>query len=77
MAGRPQNSPRGLFAKKEIRVASAVGEGRILAPVAAKPSTDEGIAMVLVRDSTGRVNIAVNTTGTTWAYMATTSLITG
>jgi len=69
----PQGTFRGLLAKNELNVGSSVGNGRILAPVAAKPSTDKGIAIQFISNSTG-VALAINTTGTTWKYLSATSI---
>lgn len=43
------------------------------APLAALPSTDQGIAWGVLSNSTG-VGIVVNSTGTTWKYLLTTSV---
>jgi hypothetical protein len=59
------------------KLLKANSTGLILPTASAKPSTDSDSKFVLVLDSTGRANIAVNTTGTTWKYMTVTSVITG
>lgn len=42
------------------------------APLAAKPSTDQGVAFGIVSNTTG-VGIVVNSTGTTWKWLSTTA----
>lgn len=74
----PQNSPRGTFAKSTVYV----GQTALTSPVAGVlaatglstiPSADRGIAFGLVSNSTG-VALVVNSTGTTWKYLNTTSI---
>lgn len=63
MAPRAQNSPRGLFEKNVIKLNPQT-----------VPTTRYGPgAMVAVMNSTGR-SVAINTTGTTWAYAVHSSL---
>lgn len=42
------------------------------APLAAKPSNDQGVAFGIVSNTTG-VGIVVNSTGTTWKWLSTTA----
>lgn len=69
----PQGTIRGLISKQELNVGSSVGAGRVLPPVATLPSTDKGISIQFISNSTG-VALAVNTTGTTWKYLNVTSI---
>lgn len=61
--GRPQNSPRGTFAKDVL----------ILTALSAIPTTRiQPGAMRMLDNSTGTVPV-LNTTGTTWVYLNTTT----
>ena len=55
------------------RTLTANSTGFVATAESAIPSTDEGAAFTLVSDSTG-VALAINATGTTWKYLATTSV---
>lgn len=75
----PQNSPRGLFTKNGVAIGgqtltyNTTTNGLTFSnPVSAKPSTDQGNTISLVKNSTG-VALVVNTTGTTWKYLNVTS----
>ena len=60
----PQNSPRGLFSKNVL-----------LPVVSSKPSTRIGPgAIKAISNSTGKA-LVINTTGTTWRYITTTSVL--
>jgi hypothetical protein len=62
---RPQNSPKGVFAKQLIN----------LVPMAAVPAVRHGPgSLVFVTNSTGSM-VAINTTGTTWTYLNVTSVL--
>jgi hypothetical protein len=70
MMAHPQSSPRGLFAKDQVRV----GTTRILKTTTSLPGDDDqGVAFRLMLDSTGST-IVVNTTSTTWRYVSLTSV---
>ena len=55
------------------KLITANSTGFILGTVATKPATDNGAAFTLISNSTG-VAMAVNSTGTTWKYLLTTSV---
>lgn len=98
--GHPQNSPRGLFSKKQVDLATSGGlyhhdystntavldgnsSGVILAGGIAFVDTASGLpgnvqydGLKFVKDSTGNVGLAINTTGTTWRYIQVTSVAT-
>ena len=97
--GRPQNSPRGMFAKSRVDVGAQqltddatnlvlsggikISNARSLTAnstgfvagttESAIPTTDEGAAFTIGENSTG-VFMAINSTGTTWKYLNTTSV---
>jgi len=83
MAGHPQSSPRGLWAKQQINlgpsglVMGANTTGYVVTTRTALPSTQTLAKIAVIENSTGVTRLAVNTTGTTWRYCATTALITG
>lgn len=52
--------------------ANSTGSLVVGAPLAAKPSNDQGIAFGIVSNTTG-VGIVVNSTGTTWKWLSTTA----
>jgi hypothetical protein len=56
--------------KRYIRANST---GLVVEPIATKPATDCGACFTLIQNSTG-VCLAVNSTGTTWKYLLTTSV---
>ena len=53
--------------------ANSTGNLIVGAPLAAKPTTDQGVAFGIVSNSTG-VGIVVNSTGVTWKWLATTAV---
>jgi hypothetical protein len=62
-----QSSPRGLWSKKSIIIppsVSAIPTYRV-----------EPGALLCVKNSTGAIMIAMNTTGTTWKYLSKTSVL--
>ena len=72
-----QNSTGHVFAA-QIRVANkryinANSTGFIVTEEAALPTTDNGVAFTMISNSTG-VAMCVNSTGTTWKYLNTTSV---
>jgi hypothetical protein len=69
MMAHPQSSPRGLFAKDEIHI----GSSKFMKHTGSLPgNVDSGVALRMLTNSTG-VAAVVNTTGTTWKYLNTTS----
>ena len=76
--GRPQNSPRGMFAKSRVdigpRQLTANSTGFVVGTTeSAIPTTDDGAAFTIISNSTG-VAMAINSTGTTWKYLNVTSV---
>lgn len=67
----PQNSPRGLFEKKNI---NAISELKFPV-VTALPTTRVAGGFVIVNNSTGRTP-AFHSTGTTWLFVNGTSVQT-
>lgn len=67
----PQSSPRGLFAKNEIRLGSNF---RIMQDTGSLPGdvNNAGATIRMLTNSTGHALI-VNSTGTTWKYLNVTS----
>ena len=72
MAARPQNSPRGLFAKNAIQTDSGM---TFTSPLSALPTSSTENAFRFIKNSTGVRALAINTTGTTWKYFNLTSVI--
>ena len=73
----PQNSPRGLFAKKQINLGAQTLSGNstcfLLSTISALPATRQPGGIVFVSNSTGKRPAFWNT-GTTWKYMSGTSV---
>lgn len=63
----------GIDLNSGARYIRANTTGYIFEAEAAKPTTDNGVAITLLSNSTG-VALLINSTGTTWKYLLTTSV---
>lgn len=76
----PQSTPRGSKATQRLSIGQreikSNSTGFMLTAETALPTTDGGdYKLTLVVNSTGVAGLAINTTGTTWAYFKTTATI--